>query len=852
MRPVRLELSNFLAYRTPVVISFDGLDIACLSGPNGAGKSTLLDAITWALWGESRKTTNVSDEVLIHIGQHEMYVTLDFRQDGQLFRVRREFKRGKSNQSALHFYYWDVKLNQFVPRVESIRETQDNITRLLRLDCETFINSAFVRQNQADSFTVKTPKQRKDLLATILGLTRWEGYEKQAKAESDKRQTQLDVLDTEIARIAQEEAAEPGLRAELAAAEQARLDASQQADAAQERYQEVASAPDQRRAAEAQMTELQRRTKQLRIELEQAQLAITRQEKRLAGFRAILARQGEIEADYARLQAARHADSEQSERLQRLRELEKKRDKVQRELDTERHKIESQLRVHADRIRKEEQAILARPALEAKAEALAAQIEEFRALDHERAQRQQHGKQLHGQAEALESTNRALREQMNDIKKRQDAIIGMEICTLCGQPIDDQHRAHFNEQLMAEGKPLGDQYRANRTTIADLREQEKANERELARVEATLKSADKVKADVARLQEQLAALDQSDEQLEGERQHATTLEAQLAAEAFGQGLREQIRELNAQIATTGYDDDLHTESRDLLRRLAAADGQMSELKTAIESADDAEADLAQRQTFVEQKAAQIREELAREADQAAEIERLMQLVLEAERRHEEWRRLQKLEARATERKIGAEQKLKAIEVSRERKRNLEQQYEVLQEEIGLFDDLREAFGKNGIPAMIIESAIPELEESTNRLLNRMTDGRMAIRFDTQRTNKSGTTIETLDILISDELGQRSYDLFSGGEGFRINFALRVALSQFLARRAGARLQTLIIDEGFGSQDAVGRERIVEAINAIKGDFELVLIVTHIDELLDLFPARIEVRKTATGSVATVK
>lgn len=852
MRPVRLELSNFLAYRMPVTISFDGLDIACLSGPNGAGKSTLLDAITWALWGESRKTTKASDEVLIHIGQQEMYVTLDFRQDGQLYRVRREFKRGKNNQSTLHLYYWDAKLNQFVPRAESIRETQENITRLLRLDCETFINSAFVRQNQADSFTIKTPGQRKDLLANILGLARWEGYEKQAKAESDKLQTQLDALNAEIDRITQEETAEPGLRAELAAAEQARLDASQQAEAAQERYQEVASAPDQRRAAEAQLADMQRRTKQFHAELAQSQQAIARLEKRLATFRAIMARGGEIEADYAQLQRARHLDREQSERLQRLRDLEKKRDKLQRDLDIERNKIEGQLRVHVDRIRKEEQAILARPALEAKAEALATQVEGFRALERELAQRQQHSKHLHGQAESLEATNRTLRDQMKEIKDRQETIKGMEVCTLCGQPIDDRHRDHFLEQLTADGRTRGDQYRANRATIDDLRQQEKANEGELARLEAALKSADKVKADLARLQEQLAALDQSDERLEDERHLATTLEAQLAAEAFGQALREQVRDLNAQIAAVGYDSDLQAEASALLKQLAGVDAQWSELKAARDSVEHDEASLAERQTFVEQKSAQISEELEREAAQVAEIERLTQLVLEAERRHEEWRRLQKLEARATERKIAADQRLRAIEVSRERKRNLEQQYGVIQEEIGLYNDLREAFGKNGIPAMIIESAIPELEESTNRLLNRMTDGRMAIRFDTQRTNKSGNTIETLDILISDELGQRSYDLFSGGEGFRINFALRVALSQFLARRAGARLQTLIIDEGFGSQDAVGRERIVEAINAIKGDFELVLIVTHIDELLDLFPARIEVRKTAMGSVATVK
>jgi len=71
------------------------------------------------------------------------------------------------------------------------------------------------------------------------------------------------------------------------------------------------------------------------------------------------------------------------------------------------------------------------------------------------------------------------------------------------------------------------------------------------------------------------------------------------------------------------------------------------------------------------------------------------------------------------------------------------------------------------------------------------------------------------------------------------------------RRAGAQLQTLVIDEGFGTQDAQGRERLVEAINAIQDDFARVLVITHIDELKDAFPVRIEVTKTPEGSVVKV-
>jgi exonuclease SbcC len=155
--------------------------------------------------------------------------------------------------------------------------------------------------------------------------------------------------------------------------------------------------------------------------------------------------------------------------------------------------------------------------------------------------------------------------------------------------------------------------------------------------------------------------------------------------------------------------------------------------------------------------------------------------------------------------------------------------------------------------MIIETAIPEIEDEANRLLGAMTDGRMHVKFETQRAARSGDgTIETLDIVINDELGARPYEMYSGGEAFRVNFAIRIALSKLLARRAGARLQTLVIDEGFGSQDEEGRERLVEAIKSIADEFAMILVITHIEDLKERFPVRIEVRKTALGSTLDIE
>ena len=128
---------------------------------------------------------------------------------------------------------------------------------------------------------------------------------------------------------------------------------------------------------------------------------------------------------------------------------------------------------------------------------------------------------------------------------------------------------------------------------------------------------------------------------------------------------------------------------------------------------------------------------------------------------------------------------------------------------------------------------------------------MSVKIETQRETKKGDTVETLDIKIADELGTRNYEMFSGGEAFRIDFAIRIALSKLLARRAGAPLPTLIIDEGFGTQDSNGLEKLKEAIISIQDDFEKILVVTHIEEFRDAFPTRIDITKTEDGSTIEV-
>jgi exonuclease SbcC len=172
----------------------------------------------------------------------------------------------------------------------------------------------------------------------------------------------------------------------------------------------------------------------------------------------------------------------------------------------------------------------------------------------------------------------------------------------------------------------------------------------------------------------------------------------------------------------------------------------------------------------------------------------------------------------------------------------------------IYQELTQAFGKNGIQALMIENVLPQLEAETNHLLARLSASQLHVQFVTQRAGRGrggshtpAKLIDTLDILIADERGTRPYETYSGGEAFRVNFSIRLALARLLSQRSGSDLQMLIIDEGFGTQDMEGCERLIAAINAIAPDFACILTVTHMPFLKEAFQTRIEVSKTPVGS-----
>lgn len=179
MIPHKIQLKNFLSYGPQLqTVDFSSHDLICLSGKNGHGKSALLDAMTWALWGQGRKILGTAkpDAGLLRLGQTQMLVIFDFEFGGKLYRIRREYMETHGKPlSVLEFGLINPETEEFIPLTDkTIRATQAKIEQTLRLDFDAFTNSAFLRQGNSNEFSKKSPKDRKQILAAILGLDQYE------------------------------------------------------------------------------------------------------------------------------------------------------------------------------------------------------------------------------------------------------------------------------------------------------------------------------------------------------------------------------------------------------------------------------------------------------------------------------------------------------------------------------------------------------------------------------------------------------------------------------------------------------------------------------------------------------
>jgi exonuclease SbcC len=854
MIPVKLSLKNFMCYRDNVPpLSLDGIHVACLCGDNGNGKSAIFDAITWALWGKSRAK---NDDDLINLGQSEMEIELEFISGEQRYRILRKHakkpSKARAGQTVLELQIASNGLFRPISG-NSLLETQQKIIELLNLDYETFKNSAFLRQGHADEFSIKRPGERKEILANILGLSQYDELEKRAKKLANDRKTEADSLYNAIADI------------EIQLAKKAKYE-----DEAKVIQNEIVQVEAKKKAEETAISALRRQKEYLKVKQEQlsnteVHLSETKEEMKRWQTRAkehqakiaedeqVLSERLAIEKGYSDFMETKKLNDEFNQKLSQLFALRERISTLDKAIRQAAEELNIKHKLIQTKLAENEANFARAPQLEEALTQARKQLLELASLEKTVAKKRKQAQQIASQISSLQSVKTRLDEEITDLNEKLKLLTREDVrCPLCQTELGVEGQHQLKAKLTSEAERKNKARQKNNEELSKNKLVLQSLENELAAQESALnKERTAQQSKLSIIEKELAEARQTGNELLQERAKLEELEQRLAKRDYAVHEQQALEQLENEERKLEYSKERHEQVKQQLAGLQNYEGLQHKLDEAIRTIDKEKAVLAEAEETIShlgkimeadlKKQQILRDELLslpQIADKLIKEEQAYQATLQSERQIHD--RLAALQERLRH--------LAELEITKQEKTSLLHQ---ASNEENIYKELAEVFSKKGIPALLIEQSLPEIEIEADRLLAKMTDNRMSLKLETQRESRKGDTIETLDIKIADELGTRNYEMYSGGEAFRIDLALRIALSRLLVRRAGASLPILIIDEGFGTQDTSGREKLVEAISSIQDDFEKIIVITHLEELKDKFEVLISVTKTVNGSTISI-
>jgi len=766
MRPLTMDLSNFRSYLRES-IELTALKVALINGRNGFGKSTLIDAITFPLFGRG-SADKIDDYVTL--GKTDMSATLSFELGGNTYRVIRNRTTNGRGKSSLEFQQlidgeWESKSGATAP------ETEERIRKLLRMDYEGFIASAFVVQGEADKFSKQKPAERKETLANILGLDAYSDYEAQAKEKAKTIEVDLKVVKSQV--------------------------------------QELETRTESKALLETQSLETTASILTIEGQIKEKESELNQLIKKRATLQASELRVKDIDTQIASVQKEIKTFRDQIPLLEkRIAEANKPKDQIptfeKRISDAEK------LTANKDKI----------IAFSKEAGEVREQITEldktataYSELQLERSRVQNSSTTIDGliyqEKTKLDTSIQNLKLQIKNATQQAKPLEGLNCqdptCELIRGAVEARDRIPvLNEQLKVETTKL-----ENGNYAEDLKVKKELEIDKLMEIDIQVEILDydqeahqelKTKlAELERYERLVPSLDNAEEskrlaQEQIDQIHATVKEKQ-------DDLTEQISQTNVSIkgkldAITGFEldkislEDDAKEASEVSKNIAVLEYEIRTLRDQLGNLQAAHGAVKKSLTEISELVVKLDESRIRRDTLAADLT--------------DW------------------------------------------------NDIVKACGKNGIQAVIIENSIPEIEREANNLLARMSSGRFSLGLVTQKPSKTAKVTETLDIKISDGgLGIRPYETYSGAEKMMIDLAIRISLSKLLTRRAGATIRTLVLDETSAALDTQNRSEFLQIINTLRDDFDLILVISHQEDVQDAFEQRIEVYRTDEGSKVRV-
>ena len=702
-----------------------GIHVACLCGANGHGKSALLDAMTWCLWGQARTGTQNHND-LIAYGESECRVELDFLARGQEHRAIRRRRSTGQGRTEVDLFILDDAGDARSISGNSVRETNWKIQNLVGMDYSTFVNTAFLLQGRSDEFTRKTPAERKAVLSSVLDLGLYETLQGTAAGRRERWQSEVTRTEGALAQNRSLLEAIPDPAAEIGEITSRLERLGKEIEVSVARAEQLRDAVAGLRQKQTEAAAAGHRIDVLRTDIEQSEAAAAAIAERIANARALENRAAEICAGAAALKTAQI----EMERLQTARaehdRLRNRRTELQAAIDRAGAQLSAeamQLKRHLDEALQPAASRadgLARE-LQGLAEAEASLAAEHAGLEAEMTESADLQRNIAlGRAEL----DRCIAEG-KDLRAKQREMQSVDaVCPLCRTPLSvdtcDDIAAWYEEEIRAK-LARHDEIKQSLQGLSARLEDLQAG---VSRRDASLSQRQQ------RLQQQRGRLEQEQRQCEeATKQLATSLprlkrlQQALADDDFAGDERAALAQVDAAVGELGYDERSLDSATAEARSLLHWDSELRRLQDARARLPEDEASLAQTgnqltrlneelqsaEVILDEAQLAVADLPGRELEAVDADKAVADLLAERDALLSRQGRLQG----DAERRVSYLADIDALE-NRRTSSSAEQ---------GVYSDLYQAFGRSGVPAMLIDAAVPRIEAETNLLLGRMTDSR---------------------------------------------------------------------------------------------------------------------------------
>lgn len=260
-----------------------------------------------------------------------------------------------------------------------------------------------------------------------------------------------------------------------------------------------------------------------------------------------------------------------------------------------------------------------------------------------------------------------------------------------------------------------------------------------------------------------------------------------------------------------------------------------------------------KRTTMEAKATLVAKADAHRADLDSKVERkeeLEQLALKAKRMYDE----AKAETNPHEKRVSRlREEVKSL---RSKVESDEKKLHTIGEELKRHEFVETMFsdkGGAGVPPLkgvLFDSVAPFLNKKASHYSRFLSDGALSVRFETQRTLKSGEKRDEFAVIAQNRHGSKTYAGNSEGEKRKINTAVALALQALAASRNVASFNFAFWDEVFDHLDSTAAEYVMELLLDERKTKDSLFVITHLDSLKAYFPRRIRVVKSNGFSVIT--